>query len=257
MRTTVRTLLLLLLSAIAWCEDAPVNIGLGPPPPSSSDFVGVLPSANGGTGVNNAGTLTVASNVTISGGGTLSLGGFTLTVPATGTAALLGAANAFTGNNTSSGTWQNTNTTTSSSYTTGCEVLSGGLGVAGNIFNNGNVFANGEVRAFGFGNSASTKTATTYAMNVNDHAIIVDATSNNVTITMPAASTYGGGLTPVVWIHRKDTSVNTVTITHANSDTFYGWGSAGASSITIAIPSVTFGGGYSFRSDGSSIWCFQ
>lgn len=56
---------------------------------------GILPSANGGTGVNNAGTITNATNTTITGGGTLALGGFTLTVPATGSAALLATANVF------------------------------------------------------------------------------------------------------------------------------------------------------------------
>lgn len=55
-----------------------------------------IPSADGGTGVANAGTLTNASNTTITGGGTVALGGFTLTVPATGTAALRGVANTFT-----------------------------------------------------------------------------------------------------------------------------------------------------------------
>lgn len=64
---------------------------------------GVLPSANGGTGVNNAGTLTNATNTTITGGGTLALAGFTLTVPATGTAALLGTANVFTAAQTVNG----------------------------------------------------------------------------------------------------------------------------------------------------------
>jgi len=56
----------------------------------------ILASTRGGTGVNNAGTLTNASNTTITGGGTVALGGFTLTVPATGTAALLATANVFT-----------------------------------------------------------------------------------------------------------------------------------------------------------------
>jgi hypothetical protein len=51
-----------------------------------------LASTLGGTGVNNAGTLTNASNTTITGGGTLALGGFTLTVPATGTVDLLDVA---------------------------------------------------------------------------------------------------------------------------------------------------------------------
>ena len=62
----------------------------------TSAVSGILPVANGGTGINNAGTLTNASNTTITGGGTLALGGFTATIPATGTAALLGTANAFT-----------------------------------------------------------------------------------------------------------------------------------------------------------------
>jgi hypothetical protein len=56
----------------------------------------LIASTSGGTGVNNAGTLTNATNTTITGGGTLALGGFTLTVPATGSAALLATANTFT-----------------------------------------------------------------------------------------------------------------------------------------------------------------
>lgn len=56
---------------------------------SAADIVsGTLASARGGTGVSNAGTLTVPSNVSITGGGTIALGGFTLTVPATGTVPL-------------------------------------------------------------------------------------------------------------------------------------------------------------------------
>ena len=64
--------------------------GLLPPVSLTTQVSGILPPANGGTGVSNAGTLTNASNTTITGGGTLALAGFTLTVPATGTAALLG-----------------------------------------------------------------------------------------------------------------------------------------------------------------------
>jgi hypothetical protein len=62
----------------------------------TAKVTGILPSANGGTGVNNAGTITNASNTTITGGGTISLGGFTLTVPATLTVAGLAIANVFT-----------------------------------------------------------------------------------------------------------------------------------------------------------------
>ncbi len=60
---------------------------------------GILPSTAGGTGVNNAGTITNATATTITGGGTLALGGFTLTVPATGTAGLLAIANTWTAAN--------------------------------------------------------------------------------------------------------------------------------------------------------------
>ena len=62
----------------------------------TTHVTGILPSANGGTGVNNAGTITNATNTTITGGGTLALAGYTLTVPGTGTAALLNQANSFT-----------------------------------------------------------------------------------------------------------------------------------------------------------------
>lgn len=56
---------------------------------------GILPAANGGTGINNVGKLTLATDAAITGGGTLALGGFTLTAPATGTAALLATSNLF------------------------------------------------------------------------------------------------------------------------------------------------------------------
>jgi hypothetical protein len=60
---------------------------------------GILPSANGGTGVNNAGTITTAANISFTGAGSFVTGGFTLTIPATGTVGLLGAANAWTQTN--------------------------------------------------------------------------------------------------------------------------------------------------------------
>lgn len=73
---------------------------------------GTLPSARGGTGVSNAGTITNASNTTITGGGTIALGGFTLTVPATGSAALLATANVFTATQAIAINDAGTNTTT-------------------------------------------------------------------------------------------------------------------------------------------------
>jgi hypothetical protein len=85
-----------------------------------------LSSANGGTGVNNAGTITNASNTTITGGGTVALGGFTLTVPATGTAALLATANVFTATQEISGTKpQLTFTDTTGSATSGAIAVDG------------------------------------------------------------------------------------------------------------------------------------
>ena len=56
----------------------------------TSTITGILPPANGGTGILNTGTFTNQSNTTITGGGTIALAGYTLTVPGTGTA-MLGA----------------------------------------------------------------------------------------------------------------------------------------------------------------------
>lgn len=58
---------------------------------------GILPAANGGTGVNNAGTITTAANISFTGAGSFVTGGFTLTVPATGTATLLEGTQTLTG----------------------------------------------------------------------------------------------------------------------------------------------------------------
>lgn len=90
-----------------------------------------LVASSGGTGVNNAGTLTVPDNTSITGGGTLALGGFTLTVPATGTTALLGETQTFTGAKTFSAAVSVTNTTASTSTTTGSLINAGGFGNAG------------------------------------------------------------------------------------------------------------------------------
>lgn len=77
----------------------------------TAGVTGILPSANGGTGINNAGTLTNASNTTITGGGTIALGGFTFTVPATGTAVIGGGSGLLN----RIATWSDANTMTSSS----------------------------------------------------------------------------------------------------------------------------------------------
>ncbi len=116
------------------------NLGLiGTATISATALTGIVPSANGGTGVNNAGTITNASNTTITGGGIVALGGFTLTVPATGTAALLTTANTLTLVNTFS------NATDATALGTGAVVLSaGGLSVNNQLRVGGNaVFGTG------------------------------------------------------------------------------------------------------------------
>ena len=109
--------------------------GFTPSSPTSGavTLAGILNTANGGTGVNNTGTLTNASNTTITGGGTLGLGGYTLTVPATGTAAL------GIGTNGYNAYWNGTNTLTGEQYTS---VTRGGTG-AGTLASNGILYGNG------------------------------------------------------------------------------------------------------------------
>ncbi len=98
----------------------------------TTDVTGILPSANGGTGVNNAGTITTAANISFTGAGSFVTGGFTLTVPATGTAGLLGTAQSWTAVNTFS------NATAASSSQTGAVVQNTGsastsTGIGGGI----------------------------------------------------------------------------------------------------------------------------
>jgi hypothetical protein len=67
--------------------------------------------------------------------------------------------------------------------------------------------------------ATATKTATTYTISSSDTVIIADATSNNVTITLPVAS----GLTGYrFYVKRKDATANTVSIVRSGSDTIDG-----------------------------------
>lgn len=98
--------------------------------PLTTGVTGVLPAANGGTGIDNSTrTLTISANA-----GTISFtaAASTLTVPATGTAALLATANNFSAAQTISNT---TNIagggTTASPYSTdGALIVSGGVSIA-------------------------------------------------------------------------------------------------------------------------------
>lgn len=68
--------------------------------------------------------------------------------------------------------------------------------------------------------ATSTKTGTTYTISNTDTVIIADATSNAVTITLPAASTMTGYR---FYIKRKDNvTANAVTIARTGADTIDG-----------------------------------
>ncbi|MFI5404899.1 MAG: beta strand repeat-containing protein [Nitrososphaerales archaeon] len=53
--------------------------------PSLASMSGIVPPANGGTGINNLGTITNNSNITFTGGGNFTLNGYNATVPGSGT----------------------------------------------------------------------------------------------------------------------------------------------------------------------------
>jgi len=75
----------------------------------------------------------------------------------------------------------------------------------------------GETKLTGLNTAITTKTAN-YTALTTDHTILVDATSNNVTITLPTAV----GNSRLYTIKRIDGSVNTVTIATTSSQTIDG-----------------------------------
>ncbi len=75
----------------------------------------------------------------------------------------------------------------------------------------------GETKLTGLNTAITTKTAD-YTALTTDHTILVDATSNNVTITLPTAV----GNSRLYTIKRIDGSVNTVTIATTSSQTIDG-----------------------------------
>lgn len=66
--------------------------------------------------------------------------------------------------------------------------------------------------------SIATKTSN-YSLSTSDMTILADATSGNVTLTLPSASSTSG---QVFYIKRIDSSANTVTISRSGSDTIDG-----------------------------------
>jgi hypothetical protein len=67
--------------------------------------------------------------------------------------------------------------------------------------------------------TTSTQTGTTYTVGSTDTVIFADATSNNITVTLPAASGVTGYR---FYIKRIDSSGHTVTISRSGSDTIDG-----------------------------------
>lgn len=83
-----------------------------------------------------------------------------------------------------------------------------------------------------------------YAMAGNETVLLVDATSANVTITLPFARIAGGTWTFQPTIRRMDASANTLTIAAATGDTV-----DGAASVTIAANRSRI-----FASDSATRW---
>lgn len=114
--------------------------------------------------------------------------------------------------NTFVGTIASSNTTASTSSTTGSIKTAGGMGVAKSLNVGEGISATGLVLAI------VTKT-TNYTATANDHTIRVNATSGNITITLPAAASHAGR---IYNIKKIDATANTVTIDGNSSETIDG-----------------------------------
>lgn len=73
--------------------------------------------------------------------------------------------------------------------------------------------------------TVNTQSGTSYTVSASDTVVIADATSNNVTVTLPAASTVNGYR---FYVKRKDGSANSVTVARSGGDTI-----DGATSVTL------------------------
>lgn len=99
-------------------------------------------------------------------------------------------------------------------------------------------------RDFGHRATAITNANSPYTMDGLSEVLIINATSGNVTVTLPAANFFGTGYSPKVIIKRRDSSANVVTIQRAGTDTI-----DGATSITLGAAV-----GKTFVSDSTSAW---
>lgn len=98
----------------------------------------------------------------------------------------------------------------------------------------------------GLAQGVSTITATgPTALTTANAIVFADATSNNVTLTLPAANASGASESVSIVVIRKDNGANTVTVQRAGADTLLG----GATSTTLSGNSSK-----RFNSDGVSLW---
>lgn len=133
--------------------------------------------------------------------------------------------------------------TASTTTATGCLILSGGLGVAGAITCGSTINSGSVISSAGLAAAVTAKTAD-YTATASDYFVTADATSGNVTITLPAANARGAGKTPFVRVKRIDSSGNTVTVQRAGSDTIDG----GTTTTLAAL------GAKDFSSSGGTAW---
>ncbi len=157
----------------------------------TTKVTGLLPGANGGTGVNNLGkTITLGGNLTTAGAFATTLtstAATNLTLPTSGTLATLTGIETLTNK-----------TLTAPQLTTSPSSGDNSTAVASTAFVN-NYF-----------NATSIKTVTAnYTATINDSTILCNATSGDFTLTLPAASTCTG---KIFTITKIDDAGNVLTI---------------------------------------------
>jgi len=134
----------------------------------------------------------------------------------------------------SSVTYNNLSTIVAAAPTAGTNITAThrfAIRTADNSTGSGSIYVEGSTFMGGSVHQAIKTITSNYTATTSDYQLLVDATSGNVTITLPAVSSvYDGTLgTGIVYsIKRMDASGNTVTVSRAGSDTI-----DGATSFTL------------------------